>query len=359
MAIQLVQTDQGRHLEVSSPVLEKCNQTIQILDRLSKNAEYLKLCDDKAPPVCKFNPGNTGVCMGYDFHITENNPYLIEINTNVAGLGVLPIEDDLVKKIQEMFVKDYILAFPGQELKTIAIVDESPESQHFYQEFIFYQKILSQAGWTVVICDPKDLSTGEAGALFYKDQKIDLVYLRLTDFYLKTAEVTHIQQAYLQKKVCVSPPPRAFHVLGDKSRFKIFGDKDHLKSFGLSDKEAESLISVIPKTFNIKDKPLEYWQDNRKKYVFKFVDKFGGRGVYLGSTVTHKKMPQLYEQDRIAQELIPPGKVIDPKSQKTLKFDLRIVTYQYQWIAALARVYEGMITNFQSPLSAVLPVKGV
>ena len=32
-----------------------------------------------------FEPGNTGVMMGYDFHITPEGPRLIEINTNAGG----------------------------------------------------------------------------------------------------------------------------------------------------------------------------------------------------------------------------------------------------------------------------------
>src|SRR5258705_419647 len=41
--------------------------------------------DANADPLVRHRPGNRGVFMGYDFHLTQDGPRLIEINTNAGG----------------------------------------------------------------------------------------------------------------------------------------------------------------------------------------------------------------------------------------------------------------------------------
>jgi hypothetical protein len=68
-------------------------------------------------------------------------------------------------------------------LRSVAIVDEVPEQQYLYPEFLLYRQLLQRHDIETVICDPRELSTSE-GRLWHQEQPIDFVYNRLTDFSL-------------------------------------------------------------------------------------------------------------------------------------------------------------------------------
>jgi hypothetical protein len=44
----------------------------------------------------------------------------------------------------------------------VAIVDETPEQQYFYPEFLLYGRLFSRRGIEVTICDPRDLARKDA-----------------------------------------------------------------------------------------------------------------------------------------------------------------------------------------------------
>ncbi|MCF6208054.1 MAG: hypothetical protein L3J61_01525, partial [Ghiorsea sp.] len=54
--------------------------------QLKHNPAYLALLADKLPETAKTAPNNPSILMGYDFHLTDENPKLIEINNNAGGL---------------------------------------------------------------------------------------------------------------------------------------------------------------------------------------------------------------------------------------------------------------------------------
>ena len=116
------------------------------------------------------------------------------------------------------------------------------------------------------------------------------------------------------------------------------------------------MAAVIPETYVMQDQDLGYWMDHRKEYVFKLPNKFGSRGVFLGSTLTHRKLQDLYMEPRIAQRFVPPGEVQDLSGKAQLKFDIRLLVYQAEVLGVIARVYTGLLTNLQSPQSMVIPV---
>src|SRR5690606_7254640 len=39
----------------------------------------------RAPAIARLDPGPQGVFMGFDFHLCDTGPQLIEINTNAGG----------------------------------------------------------------------------------------------------------------------------------------------------------------------------------------------------------------------------------------------------------------------------------
>tara|TARA_R110001599_G_C12272072_1_gene661597 strand:- start:37 stop:573 length:537 start_codon:yes stop_codon:yes gene_type:complete len=92
------------------------------------------------PPVASINFGPKGVLMGYDFHLTDDGPKLIEINTNAGGAylnwvlakaqvscceGIREIVDldQLEQTLFEMFMEEWTLQRGELPLNTIAIVE--------------------------------------------------------------------------------------------------------------------------------------------------------------------------------------------------------------------------------------------
>ena len=60
-------------------------RTVGLLFQLARAPAYQALLDAEAEPVLRHAPGNFGVFMGYDFHLTPQGPRLIEVNTNAGG----------------------------------------------------------------------------------------------------------------------------------------------------------------------------------------------------------------------------------------------------------------------------------
>ncbi len=94
--------------------------------------------------------------MGYDFHLTEAGPKLIEINTNAGG-GLLNayllaehgraaegarIRDEFVA----MFREEWRLERGDAPLRRIAIVDESPAEQFLAPEFTLFRELFEAHG---------------------------------------------------------------------------------------------------------------------------------------------------------------------------------------------------------------------
>ncbi len=142
-----------------------------------------------------------GVFYGYDFHLNELGAHLIEINSNAGGAflnallvdsqrevklyGSAPVPDESFGQIfTEMFRNEWCLARGDAQLKTVAIVDEQPQAQYLYPEFLLAQQMFERAGMVAHIVDPSALQTREDG-LYINGQRVDLIYNRLTDFDLQ------------------------------------------------------------------------------------------------------------------------------------------------------------------------------
>ena len=85
-----------------------------------------------------------------------------------------------------MFFAEWHLARGDRELRRIAIVDDNPQEQYLYPEFLLFQQLFRRNGIEAVIADPAALRLHE-GVLWHEDEPVDLVYNRLTDFMLVTA----------------------------------------------------------------------------------------------------------------------------------------------------------------------------
>src|SRR5690606_10397177 len=156
-----------------------------------------------APTISGTEPRTSGVFMGFDFHMTEDGPKLIEINTNAGGaflnvavhnaqkacclaadeyLATQPSAAQLEANIVAMFRREWSLARGARPLRTIAIVDLEPAGQFLYPEFQLAKKVFESNGIRAHIVDPSELELA-SDCLRLRGERIDLVYNRLTDFY--------------------------------------------------------------------------------------------------------------------------------------------------------------------------------
>ena len=130
----------------------------------------------RAPAIARHDPGGArGVFFGYDFHVTESGFGLIEINTNAGGAmlnsvlaraqrACCPAIDELMPapvtadafeaSIVSMFHQEWSLSGHDRPLRGIAIVDETPEQQYLYPEFLLFQYLVQRHGLQAVITGP-------------------------------------------------------------------------------------------------------------------------------------------------------------------------------------------------------------
>jgi hypothetical protein len=170
---------------------------IQAIEDVVKRPAYIDHVRTRALPNSYFadDQKTKGVFMGYDFHITNTGPKLIEINSNAGRAFIVNmIEEsgasasgDFAAHILDMFRSEWKQSGREETLKTLAIVDENPASQYHYPDMCLAKSILEGRGIDVVITDPKDLDLRD-GALFHGKLQIDVVYNRLTDFSFNAPE---------------------------------------------------------------------------------------------------------------------------------------------------------------------------
>lgn len=321
---------------------------------------------------------STGVCSGYDFHLSHQGLKLIEINTNAGG-ALLNIERNIhllennclpnnyhfcysPSRSLEALVKQFEEEGHNQKVNFLAIVDDEPKSQFLYAEFLLFQNKLSQLQHNfkhVQILSPQDLQLGSDNSLTYQGKVVDFIYNRLTDFSLNDSAHHHLKIAYENKKIILSPTPENYKNLADKSHFIHLSSKDWLLSRGLSPMEAETLIPFIPQTEILTQAQKDKFWEKRKNLFFKPTQGYGSKAVYRGDKITHKVFDEICEQNNyIAQEIVPPGHVEFDFENKhyDLKYDLRVYCYKTNAFLVVARLYDGQTTNFRTEAGGFAPV---
>lgn len=293
-----------------------------------------------------------GAFVAYDFHLTSQGPRLIEINTNAGGafLCLEQLSPDKRRATTEKFVDmlraEWNCARPGLPLKTIAIVDEAPSAQFLYPEFLLIQRALTANGFRTVICAPADLAWRD-GALFFNDDRIDLLYNRLTDFYFRDAAHAHLLAATENGHTLITPGPAHHALYAHKGNLVQLSDPATLKTWGLETSEIDLLLRVIPRSLPVtRDRAQELWNE-RKHFFFKPVEGFGSRGAYRGDKLTRGVWAEILDGDYIAQEYVPPPTCL--VNGEALKYDLRVFTYRAEILLLAARLYQGQTTNFRTP----------
>lgn len=330
---------------------------VRLLYKLSKRRAYRHHLDSELPASALCDPGHDAVMMGYDFHLTESGPKLIEVNTNAGGLWYAsqcyqPAEEGfgarLGGKLVKTFCDDYARFRKEAEArpKFVVILDENPEAQPLYAEMRVFAALFEEHGISAAIAGPEALEAGDGG-LYYAGKAVDMIYNRHCDFYLQTPAMAAVRAAYLGGEVCLSPNPRAYGLLADKRRMLLWCRPSVMRGFGLSEAELALLAASIPETRTLASlQGDEVWRE-RKQWVFKPGTGYASRGVYVGDKLTKHKLAELDPDETLLQRRIAPSLTLGA-DQQAFKTDFRLFVYRNRVLGVAARIYQGQVTNLRT-----------
>lgn len=317
----------GAPVFVSRRHVEQMQALIHAIEAVIAMPAYRKSVLSAAPPIARVESGARGVFFGYDFHISDCGPQLIEINTNAGGamLNValsraqraccVEVEsyfrspttpDALEHSLVEMFLREWWAVRGDQKLTHIAIVDDEPWQQYLFPEFLLLQRLFESHGFTSTVIDARELRY-EQNVLLAGDRRIDLVYSRLTDFYLHEPHHAALAQAHTSGAVVVTPDPHAHALYANKRNMIIFTDGRALRALGVDESTMDVLLRGIPETRLVSAADEGRWWSERKQWFFKPASGFGSRGSYRGDKLTRKAFAELLQSEYIAQRIVQPS----------------------------------------------------
>jgi len=334
---------------VSKDNIQKIQNFIQATFDLKQNKIYQDFLIEKYQyPFSKKN--HHSLFMSYDFHIDQNHqPKLIEINTNAAFwlLGYELYQSSLnsnsalysgLEELKNNFQEEHLLSQKKEEIKSIQIVDEKPNLQRMFIEFLCFNDLFKSWGWDSEIADVGQLNNS------------NFIYNRHTDFYFTSEISTRLKKIYMENLSCVSPHPFEYFLLADKERIVDWSDESFLNKF-LNSNSAQIITDVIPVSQKITIENSEAIWASRKNKFFKPMRSFGSKQSYKGASVSKKVFEDCIQHGFIAQDYIQPQEVEIKTEQglEKMKYDLRCYVYKNKLQMIIARVYQGQVTNLRTP----------
>ena len=363
------------HIFASTPVfiaksdLAAMLAVVAAVEAAARDPVYQAAALSWAPAIARHDFGPRGVFMGYDFHLGAAGSRLIEVNTNAGGTflnaflaraqGACCREaDDAIRAaprdefetvVWEMFVAEWKLQGRSGPLRTVAIVDDSPQEQYLLPEFLLAQRFFQRRGVKALIVDPGELRFAE-GQLQHQGETVDLVYNRLVDFSLSKVGHDVLREAYVAGAVLLTPNPRHHALFADKRNLTLLSDPAAAMAWGLTPEQQTSL-SAVPRTSLVTTENADQLWAARKGYFFKPAGGHGGKAVYRGDKITRGVWEDVRQGGYIAQELATPSerRIKVDGEIKSLKLDVRLYTYDGAPLLSAARVYQGQTTNFRTP----------
>jgi hypothetical protein len=326
----------------------------------------------KAPPVAALDAGTQGIVHGFDFHLTDAGPKLIEINTNAGGfllalaqaeaqrgccdavaphvrrgLADVSVKDQLIRGFRNEFA---LARGPDAELETVAIVDEAPASQFLHPEFLLFRDLFRSHGISAWIAEPGELERRDGG-LFLREHRIDLVYNRLTDFYFDSEAVASLRAAYLAKEVVVTPSPRHHALLANKRHLATLSNASELRRLGVPEEDVSLLTAMVPEAELVREADRESLFRRRKELFFKPLAGYGSKAAYRGDKLTRGKFEEILVGDYLAQRVVAPSErtIVVEGEPRRLKVDVRAYVVEGRVLLFSARLYQGQTTNFRTP----------
>lgn len=333
----------------------------------------------RAPAIAKLDFGPRGAFTGFDFHLAAQGPQLIEINTNSGGAllnaalvraqraccrEMLDAAFESATEIEKldatfvaMFGEEWRLQRGAAPLHRVAIVDDAPVGQYLYPEFLLFERLFAHAGIEDVVAHAGALEWRE-GRLWHQGQAVDMVYNRLTDFYLDDPAHAALRAACESGAVVLTPHPRAHALYADKRNLVTLSDPAALAALGVPEPVRAILAAGIPLTERVTpERADELWAARRNRF-FKPAGGYGGKAAYRGDKLTKRVWREILAGDYVAQALVPPsGRVVDVDGLHTdLKLDVRAYAYGGSIQLVAARLYQGQTTNFRTAGGGFAPV---
>ena len=377
------------HLLAESPVfishghIDRMQAVIAAIGRVTGLQAYREYVMRGVPDIAATSFGPRGAFFGYDFHLTNDGPKLIEVNTNAGGALLLShvaaaqkaccpeVEDfvvgrtnviDLEQEFVGMFRDELNAQWPDRQLRRVAIVDENPSEQYLSPEFTLFKEMFAHQDVSAFIAGPDEFELS-GNSLTINGAEIDLVYNRLTDFYLESDSCHILKEAYTAGAAVFTPGPRAHALYANKRNLVILSDADMLGDLGVDAETVDVLLRGIPRTEAVTAEKADDLWARRRKLFFKPDCGFGSRGSYRGAKLTRKTWASILTSDYIAQENEPPSErlLYVGGDQRSMKVDVRCYVYDGKIQLLGARLYQGQTTNFRTDgggLAAVFTAPG-
>lgn len=351
---------------------------VSALHRVSALPGFRDAALQRSPDIAKLAFGPEGAFMGYDFHIGEGGPRLIEINTNAGGAMLhaaaakahraccTPLDAmfgapaDLARIDQtwiDMFRSEWRAQRGDAPLRTVAIVDDEPAAQYLAPEFEMARQMFVAHGITAVISDPRELAWRD-GRLCHGDREIDLVYNRLTDFYLSHPDHAALREAYEAGATVVTPHPHAHAVHADKRNLIVLSDDALLASWGATTQDRALLQAIVPRTEAVTAANAGNLWARRRQLFFKPAAGYGSKAAFRGDKLTKRVWDEIVAGNFVAQAFVPPSErlvAVDGEPTR-LKLDIRAYAYADRIQLLAARTYAGQTTNFRTAGGGFSPV---
>ncbi|MFC5300986.1 hypothetical protein [Azospira restricta] len=329
-----------------------------------------------APASARHATAAAGAFLGYDFHVGDEGPKLIEINTNAGG-GLLnarlaaaqraccdavaalmpPSPVDVEGLFVAMFRDEWRRVRGDLPLARIAIVDETPGEQYLAPEFELFRRLFERAGIAAVVADPSEF-TWDGARLLHAGQPVDLVYNRLTDFALDDPANAALRAAWDHDGAVITPHPRAHALYADKRNLVALCDSGWLADLGVPAEARRLIADMVPMTRTVRAEDAEELWAGRKRWFFKPAAGYGSKAAYRGDKLTKRVFEEILQGDYIAQALVPPSerRLNVAGEPQQFKLDLRNYAYAGQVQLVVARLYQGQTTNFRTPGGGFAPV---
>ncbi|HSD41639.1 MAG TPA: hypothetical protein VLD36_07205 [Burkholderiales bacterium] len=363
---------------ISERQLERVAALVDAIERIVALPDYQEQALVRAPLIARHRFGPRAVFLGFDFHLGKHGPQLIEINTNAGGAllnGALARAQQACCREMEwafhaatdlgslepaffnMFAEEWRLQRGDAPLGRVAIVDDDPASQYLFPEFQHFERLFRRHGLAAVVADARALEWKD-DTLCHAGEPVDLVYNRLTDFYLQAPEHAALRAAYEAGAAVVTPHPRAHAIYADKRNLITLSSEESLTALGVPPPVRAILLAGVPRTEAVTAARAEALWAERRKLFFKPASGFGSKAAYRGDKLTRRVWEEILAGDYVAQAVAPPSErlVEVDGTESDLKLDLRGYVYQGAIQLLAARLYAGQTTNFRTPGGGFAPV---
>ncbi len=358
---------------LSTAEVTRMQDVVRAVETVARTPEYEDAVFSWAPEISRRDHGPVGALMGYDFHMGDDGPRLIEINTNAGGAFLNALlaraqraccREMILPQVGETFEKTAFRMFQDEWLRQrgtgtpqrIAIVDANPVQQYLYPEFVLARLVFASRGVDAVIVDPSEFDY-EGGRLNIGGKPIDLVYNRLTDFAFDLPAHSSLREAYRDGAVVVTPNPHNHALLADKRNLSLLCNTALLEAWDL-EPSLRATLEAVPRTVIVTPENASHLWKSRKDLFFKPTGGHGGKAVYRGEKLTKGVWAEIERGGYIAQALIRPSERMIRIDEELLarKMDVRLYTYDSNLLLVAARLYQGQATNFRTPGGGFAPV---